>query len=87
MLIDHILLEKITVLAEKAGASVLEVYSSGEFGAVKKGDGSPLTRADTAADAVIKEGLGAISADIPILSEESKAVPICREAAPGNVSG
>ncbi len=75
MLLDQMLLEKITVLAEEAGTAILEVYSSGEFDTVSKGDGSPLTKADMAADAIIKEGLGAISPGIPILSEESKAVP------------
>ena len=69
------LLEEITALAEKAGTAIMEVYSSGDFGTTSKEDGSPLTRADMAADAVIQEGLGVITPDIPILSEESKEIP------------
>jgi 3'(2'), 5'-bisphosphate nucleotidase len=69
------LLEKITLLAERAGAAILEVYSSGDFGTVSKEDGSPLTRADMAADAVIREGLGLIAPDTPILSEEAEGSP------------
>ncbi len=75
MLLDQKLLQKVTILAEKAGGAILEVYSSGEFDTVEKEDGSPLTRADMAADAVIQEGLALITPDIPVLSEESKAVP------------
>ena len=69
------LLEKITALAERAGAAILEVYSSEDFGTTSKEDGSPLTRADMAADALIREGLGVITPDMPVLSEESKVVP------------
>ena len=69
------MLERITALAEKAGAAILEVYSSEDFGATSKEDGSPLTRADMAADALIREGLGVITPDMPVLSEESKVVP------------
>jgi 3'(2'), 5'-bisphosphate nucleotidase len=70
-----VLLEKIIALAEKAGAAILEVYSSEDFSTTSKEDGSPLTRADMAADALIIEGLGVITPDMPIISEESKVVP------------
>jgi 3'(2'), 5'-bisphosphate nucleotidase len=69
------LIEKITALAGKAGAAILEVYSGTDFGTTYKEGGSPLTRADMAANAVIVEGLRQITPDIPILSEESKAAP------------
>ncbi len=69
------LIEKITALAGKAGAAILEVYSGTDFGTTYKEGGSPLTRADMAANAVIVEGLKQITPDMPILSEESKTVP------------
>lgn len=58
-------------LAERAGRAVLRVYESDDFGAEAKGDGSPLTRADTASHAVIAQGLAELfSPHIPIVSEE-----------------
>ncbi len=69
------MIEKITALAGKAGDAILEVYSGTDFGTTYKEGGSPLTRADTSANAVILEGLKRITPDIPILSEEVRAVP------------
>ncbi len=61
---------RIATIASDAGAAVMEVYNQG-FDVVTKEDGSPLTKADLAADAVISAGLKALAPHIPILSEET----------------
>jgi 3'(2'), 5'-bisphosphate nucleotidase len=60
-------------LAERAGRAVLRVYESDDFGAEQKGDGSPLTRADTASHAVLAAGLAELAPHVPLLSEEGGA--------------
>jgi 3'(2'), 5'-bisphosphate nucleotidase len=65
-------MEKITrvrELAEEAGKIILEYYRSGDWTVTSKGDNSPLTQADLAANAIIVEGL-AKSFSEPIISEE-----------------
>ena len=54
-----------------AGREILNVYGSQDFGIRMKADQSPLTLADSAADAIITRDLGILG--IPILSEESPA--------------
>ena len=61
--------------AEAAGLAVLEVYNRADMGVTYKEDDSPLTQADLASQKVIAEALQALTPDIPILSEEAKAVP------------
>ena len=61
--------------AEAAGAAIMEVYGSDDFGTVTKDDDSPLTKADLASNKVILERLQALTPDIPVLSEESKHLP------------
>ena len=68
------LLEKISALAAVAGERILEVYNS-DFAVETKGDESPLTQADLAANAVITETLGRLEPKFPILSEESRQAP------------
>jgi 3'(2'), 5'-bisphosphate nucleotidase len=46
-----------------------------DFGIVNKSDDSPLTKADTAANKVICEGLERLCPHIPIISEETKQRP------------
>lgn len=67
--------EKITALAVDAGKAILDVYSGTDFGTTLKKDRTPLTLADKASNSVIVEGLRNIAPDLPVLSEESKAVP------------
>jgi 3'(2'), 5'-bisphosphate nucleotidase len=68
------LIDGVVDIAQKAGRAIMEVYESGDFDVETKDDNSPLTRADTAADKVIAEGLRALTPDVPILSEESASV-------------
>ena len=57
----------------KAGKAIMEIYESNDLGIKVKGDKSPLTKADLAADRIIEDFL--VKTDIPILSEEGKDIP------------
>lgn len=66
------LLPEIVALAERAGAVILEHY--GDDVAVRaKADASPVTVADEAAEAVILEGLRALTPEVPVVAEETVA--------------
>ncbi|HEX9627953.1 MAG TPA: 3'(2'),5'-bisphosphate nucleotidase CysQ [Acidiferrobacterales bacterium] len=67
------LLPAVVEIARDAGRVILEIYDR-DFEVVAKGDGSPLTEADRAADALIHERLRALTPDVPILSEESVGI-------------
>ena len=64
------LLARIVQLARSAGAAIMEVYRSEDFGETSKADNSPLTLADLAAHNVIVAGLSKLESAYPILSEE-----------------
>ncbi len=57
--------------ALKAGAAILEIYASGDFGMEIKSDNSPLTLADKAAHKIIVSYLE--NTGLPILSEEGSS--------------
>jgi 3'(2'), 5'-bisphosphate nucleotidase len=59
-------------IALKAGRVIMEVYAE-DFEEIKKKDGSPVTIADQRAEALIIEGLVAISPGVPIIAEEEVA--------------
>lgn len=61
------LLEPLTDLVALAAAAILDVT---KITAEDKPDGSPVTQADLAADAVIVDGLMRLRPDIPVVSEE-----------------
>lgn len=67
-------LEQIISIAEQAGQAILEVYRQ-DFSVYEKSDQSPLTEADLGAHRVIVEALTRLTPEIPILSEESAAIP------------
>jgi len=69
-------LDGLLATARAAGVAILDIYAKGsEAGAaVAKGDGSPLTAADLAADLVIATGLAELNPAIPVLSEETSDV-------------
>lgn len=71
---DITLLHAVKTLARAAGAEILKVYASA-FEVIQKADNSPLTQADMAAHRVIVTGLQQLTPEIPILSEESTAIP------------
>lgn len=63
------LLPAVEALARKAGAAILELYQTGTPTIIKS-DGSPVTAADLASDAILSPGLAALTPDIPVVSEE-----------------
>lgn len=72
---DSSFLEPLTAIAESAGLAILEIYAT-DFAVEFKDDESPLTTADKAAHNIICEQLGALTPDIPILSEESADIAV-----------
>lgn len=68
------LLPHVVALARQAGDEILAVYRS-DFAVDIKADHSPVTAADRAAHAVIQAGLGALTPDIPVWSEEDAEIP------------
>ena len=60
--------------ARLAGERILQVYENG-YDVYTKDDDTPLTTADLAANRCIVDGLRRIVPDLPVLSEESSAVP------------
>jgi 3'(2'), 5'-bisphosphate nucleotidase len=63
----QVLLEPLTELVVRASAAILDVT---RITANDKADGSPVTQADLAADAIIVDGLKALRPDVPVVSEE-----------------
>jgi 3'(2'), 5'-bisphosphate nucleotidase len=59
--------------ALEAGKAILEIYQAGDFDVQVKGDNSPLTKADMESHHKIAAYLE--KTNIPILSEEGKAIP------------
>lgn len=64
---------RVIAVARAAAAEILKVYDS-DFDVVRKDDASPLTAADLAAHRCIVDGLGALTPDVPVLSEESTGI-------------
>ncbi len=58
--------------AIEAGRVIMEVYESEDFEVEKKGDNSPLTKADRAAHEVIVQELE--NSRLPVLSEEGRSI-------------
>ena len=71
--LDDDLLAAVAALVQRAGAAILEIYET-DFDVERKGDDSPLTQADLAAHAILRDGLAEL-APWPLLSEESEAAP------------
>ena len=66
--------EALVDIARKAGAEILSIYDTADFGVEMKQDNSPLTLADLAAHRLIVADLTRQFPDIPVLSEESDAI-------------
>lgn len=74
------MLEKIDVneiirIAKDAGSEIMKIYETDDFAVVDKSDNSPLTKADKAANEIIVSALKTNYPEIPIISEENKAIP------------
>ena len=74
MSISDEIIQEVIALSRLAGSAIMEVYNT-DFDIHIKNDNSPVTEADTKANAVITEGLKEINPEIPILSEEGRDVP------------
>jgi 3'(2'), 5'-bisphosphate nucleotidase len=72
------LLAALTAIASEAGAAILRLRSP-TLAARRKTDGSPVTAADEAAQAIILAGLAQLLPGLPVVAEEGAR----REAAPG----
>jgi 3'(2'), 5'-bisphosphate nucleotidase len=70
-----LLLEPIVGIVRRAGEAILAAEGAGSPGTTAKTDHSPLTAADLASHRLILESLLALTPAIPVLSEESTAVP------------
>jgi len=68
------LIDSIIELAIVAGRRIMEIYNT-DFDVEQKSDNTPLTAADMAAHHIIIKGLGRLTPDIPVLSEESANIP------------
>jgi 3'(2'), 5'-bisphosphate nucleotidase len=68
------LIQPVTTVATMAGNRILEIYNT-DFEVETKDDQSPLTAADKASHVTIIEALAELTPEIPILSEESTAIP------------
>ncbi|MGR3466508.1 MAG: 3'(2'),5'-bisphosphate nucleotidase CysQ [Shimia sp.] len=68
---DHdLLMNEMRRLALAAGEAIMAVYDAPDFEVKTKGDDSPVTEADEAADAIIAEGLRAAFPEVPLVTEE-----------------
>lgn len=67
-------LDPVRALAAEASERILAIYATA-FAVTAKDDRSPLTAADLAAHRVIVAGLHRLTPEIPVLSEESAAIP------------
>lgn len=64
------LLDAVLAIAHQASAAIMQIYGS-EFAVEHKDDDSPLTLADREAHRIIVAGLGTLTPEVPVLSEES----------------
>jgi 3'(2'), 5'-bisphosphate nucleotidase len=64
------LLQSLARIAIAAGAAIEKVRADAVLGLCAKDDGSPLTAADLAADAVIRAGLAEAAPGVPVVCEE-----------------
>ena len=67
-------LDPLLAVARAAGAEILKIYGR-DFEVEYKGDDSPLTEADKAANEVIMAFLRSEHGAIPVISEENREIP------------
>lgn len=65
------MLDQLAAMALEAGDVILDIYARADLGERAKADGSPVTEADAAAEAVILKRLAEHWPDIPVVAEES----------------
>jgi 3'(2'), 5'-bisphosphate nucleotidase len=75
------MLDQLIRIAKSAGDVILDIYARQDVGVSHKGDGSPVTLADAAAEAVILLALAKRFPDIPVVSEEAAEAGACPDVA------
>jgi 3'(2'), 5'-bisphosphate nucleotidase len=76
------LISPLIELCREAGDAICRHYKSSEAGEFEaKGDESPLTKADLDSHVILESGLAALTAGIPILSEESTEITVSERLA------
>ncbi|MDR2877413.1 MAG: 3'(2'),5'-bisphosphate nucleotidase CysQ [Chromatiales bacterium] len=73
------LLQPVITLARRASKEIVRIYDAG-FHVEHKEDKSPLTEADMVSHEIIERGLTELTPDLPVLSEESAAIPFAERA-------
>jgi 3'(2'), 5'-bisphosphate nucleotidase len=63
------LLNQLVAVSREAGAAILNIYSR-DFEAARKSEHSPVTEADTAAEALIVAALAHLAPGVPVVAEE-----------------
>jgi 3'(2'), 5'-bisphosphate nucleotidase len=66
------LLEGLVAASLEAGAAIWKVFQE-DFDVLVKADASPVTAADTAAEAIILKALASLAPDVPVVAEEEAA--------------
>ncbi len=64
-------LDRIAAIAAEAGEAILDIYRRDDVALSEKADGSPVTAADEAAEAVIVSALAALAPAWPVVAEEA----------------
>lgn len=72
----------ISKILEESAASIMDVYRSSDYSVRHKDDLSPVTRADTLAETIIKRGLDDLTPGIPVIGEESVSDPDANDLLP-----
>ncbi|UCJ17202.1 3'(2'),5'-bisphosphate nucleotidase CysQ [Pseudomonas sp. MM211] len=76
---SHPLLPAVLELVQQAGVVILPFWRQG-VQVIEKADASPVTAADLAAHRVLADGLQALDANIPVLSEEDADIALSQRA-------
>jgi 3'(2'), 5'-bisphosphate nucleotidase len=76
-------MDEVVTIARQAGKAIMAVYEQG-IKVQHKHDNSPLTQADLAAHNIIENGLATLVPELPVLSEESAAIPFATRLQWGN---
>ena len=72
---NQLKVEEIVNIAHEAGGAILEIYKQKDLEVTMKDDVSPLTHADMASHHLIIDALHRLTPVLPVLSEESGAIP------------
>jgi len=70
IIVNNDLMQKLIDLMNKANKAIMDVYKDSDKEVVLKANNSPVTKADLAADNILKKGLKKLFPEIPVVSEE-----------------